>query len=136
MNFTYPKSERLCSKILIEKLFESGYKIYTSLYKILWLPVELEEKVAVQSLISISKRRFRRANKRNLLKRRIKEAFRKNKNPFYQSLDQCGNQIIMVIIYNSNQISDYIELESDLIKVFELIQSKISKLPDIHQKVL
>jgi ribonuclease P protein component len=128
MNFTYPKSERLCSKILIEKIFETGYKQYNSLFKVLWLPINFENHVPVQSLISISKRRFKRANKRNLLKRRIKEAFRKNKNILYTAVNQAGIQLGIVIIYNSNNLSNYQSLEAELLNIFEILNNRIAQL--------
>lgn len=117
MSFTYPKNERLCSKILIDKIFESGLKFYNPLFKVLWLPVQLYENVPVQSLISISKRRFKRANKRNLLKRRIKDVFRKNKNELYLVVRNLNIQIAVVIIYNSNDLEDYSTIEKNLLNV-------------------
>jgi ribonuclease P protein component len=126
MNFAYPKKERLRSKILIDKIFESGLKQYNSNLKIIWLPHILPEQVPVQSLVSVSKRRFKRANKRNLLKRRLREAFRKNKNDFYKSIENAGIQIALVIIYNSDSLSDFKSLEKNLLIAFESIKSKIS----------
>jgi ribonuclease P protein component len=128
MNFTYPKNERLCSKILIERLFETSYKQYNSLFKVLWYPLVFDDKVLVKSLISISKHRFKRANKRNLLKRRIREAFRKNKHSLYNTVNKANTQIGIVIIYNSNQISNYQSIESDLLNIFEILKNRISQM--------
>jgi ribonuclease P protein component len=126
MNFAYPKIERLRSKILIDKVFENGRKQYNSNLKIIWLAHILPEQVPVQSLVSVSKRRFKRANKRNLLKRRLREAFRKNKNDFYKSIENAGIQIALVIIYNSDSLSDFKSIEENLLTAFENIKSKIS----------
>jgi ribonuclease P protein component len=126
MNFTYSKKERLRSKILIDKLFESGHKQYNSNLKIIWLAHILPENVPVQSLVSVSKRRFKRANKRNLLKRRLKEAFRKNKCDFYKSIENAGVQIALVIIYNSDSLSDFKSIEKDLLIAFDIIRNKIA----------
>jgi ribonuclease P protein component len=123
MNFTYPKKERLCSKILIDKIFDSGLKIYNPLFKVLWLPVALPEITPVQSLISVSKRRFKRANKRNLLRRRVREVFRKNKNELYTIVTGLNIQIAIVIIYSSNTIEDYSSIEKNL----NLVLSSLNK---------
>jgi len=128
MDFTYSKLERLCSKIFIDKIFETGYKQYNSSFKVLWLPLHFEDKVPVKSLISVSKHRFRRANKRNLLKRRIREAFRKNKNHLYSSVNQAGLQIGIVIIYNVNHISNFQTLEKDLLNIFEIIGNRLFQM--------
>jgi ribonuclease P protein component len=126
MNFAYSKKERLRSKILIDKIFENGQKLYNSNLKIIWLAHILPEQVPVQSLVSVSKRRFKRANKRNLLKRRLREAFRKNKNDFYKSIENEGIQIALVIIYNSDSLSDFKAIEKNLLTAFGNIKSKIS----------
>jgi ribonuclease P protein component len=128
MDFTFSKFERLCSKIQIDQIFESGYKQYNSIFKVLWLPLHFDDKVPVKSLISVSKHRFKRANKRNLLKRRIREAFRKNKNLLYSSVNQAGVQIGIVIIYNINNISDYRTLEKDLLNIFEIIGNRLYQM--------
>lgn len=125
MNFTYPKIERLNSKILIDKVFTEGHKLYSYPLKMLWLSTELPQAISVQSLISVSKRRFKRANKRNLLKRRIREAFRMNKNSFYQLIEKAELKIALVIVYNSNDLVDYHTIEQAIINLLEQVLSKL-----------
>jgi ribonuclease P protein component len=125
MNFTYPKIERLNSKILIDKVFNEGHKLYSYPLKMLWLSTELPQAISVQSLISVSKRRFKRANKRNLLKRRIREAFRMNKNSFYQLIEKAELKIALVIVYNSNDLVDYHTIEQAIINLLEQVLSKL-----------
>jgi len=128
MNFTYSKTERLSSKIFIEKIFESGFKCYNSHFKVLWMPLPVGGNVPVLSLVSVSKRRFRRANKRNLLKRRIKEAFRLNKNNLYTTVEQSGIKIGLIIIYNINDIADFKSIESSLKNIFDILIKRITQL--------
>jgi ribonuclease P protein component len=125
MDYSYKKNERLCNKIIIEKLFNEGKSIYSGSLKLIWLLIDLPEKVPVQTVINVSKRRFKRAVKRNLLRRRMKEAFRLNKFELYTVLKKNNKQLAIMILYNSNSINNYSQI-SEAMK--ELLHSLISKL--------
>ena len=76
--YTLCKAERLNSKILIEKMFAGGSKSFSIFpIRVVYMPVEQGEAPA-SILISVSKRRFKRAVKRNRVKRQVREAYRKN----------------------------------------------------------
>ena len=72
--FSFSKAERLCSRKAIDKLFAEGKSFTLFPLRILHLPQETN-----QVLISVSKRRFKRAVDRNAIKRRIREGYRLNK---------------------------------------------------------
>ena len=61
-------------------MFEGGVSKSFSIFpiRVVYMPVEQGE-VPASILISVSKRRFKRAVKRNRVKRQIREAYRKNK---------------------------------------------------------
>ena len=77
--YTLGKKERLSSKILIERLFSGGSKSFPAFpLRVVYMPVEPSEQDAAASiLISVPKKRFKRAVKRNLVKRQVREAYRK-----------------------------------------------------------
>lgn len=77
LRHTFPKSERLCSKKVIDELFLGGHKSYSA-YPLRVIFMERQEP-GVQILISVSKRRFKHAVDRNRVKRQIREAYRLNK---------------------------------------------------------
>ena len=73
---TLPKSERLDKKKVIEKMFAGGSRSFSVFpLRVVYLPVE-ELEAPVSILVSVSKRRFKRAVKRNRVKRQIIEAYR------------------------------------------------------------
>lgn len=124
MNFYYPKKERLCSKFIIEKLFNEGKVLYEFPFKAFWLPINLPEEVPVQSVINVSKKRFKRAVKRNLLKRRMREAFRLNNHKFYNSLQLQNKQIALMILFNNNSILDFAVIQDGMIKLLDKLIAK------------
>jgi len=125
MHFKYPKKEKLCSKILISKLFEDSERISKYPLKLLWINDELPANVAVQSAISVSKRRFKKAVTRILLKRRIREAFRLSKNDLYNQLTTDNKQIALMIIYQSNEVLPYSKIEKSMIFLLEELSKKL-----------
>lgn len=78
-NKTFGKKEHLCKLTLIEQLFGGGAKAMTAWpMRMVFLLVDKKDEQApsVQVLISVSKRYFKHAVKRNRVKRQIREAFR------------------------------------------------------------
>ena len=77
MAATLPKSERLCGKSAIAGLMDRGKGGTAGCFRYKYLV--REEAEASRILISVPKRNFKRAVRRNLLKRRIREAYRLQK---------------------------------------------------------
>ena len=129
MHFKYPKKEKLCSKKLISKLFENSERISKYPLKLLWTEAELPANVPTQSAISVSKRRFKKAVTRILLKRRIRETFRLSKNDLYNQLTTDNKQIALMIIYQSNEILPYSRIEKSMLFLLEELTKKLSSGP-------
>lgn len=83
MKYTFNKSEHLTNHLIIERLFERGSTDVKSFYlfpfRVLYLYARETSPPAPQLLFSISKRQFKKAVDRNLLRRRCREAYRLNK---------------------------------------------------------
>ena len=98
---TFKKSERLCSKKLIKELFNRGSSFYLYPFKVLVLENESPNK-SHQVLFSVPKRNFKKAVDRNLLKRRIREAYRLNKQFYLNSQPK-----LIAYIYSPKEILDF-----------------------------
>lgn len=65
-------------------------------------------------MISVPAKKFKRAVDRNLIKRLIREAYRKNKSGFYAFLEKEDYHCLLAFVYSGNQILSYAELESKI----------------------
>ncbi|MBN1108251.1 MAG: ribonuclease P protein component [Bacteroidales bacterium] len=116
---TFSKKERLCSKKIIALLFEEGEVLYTPLFRIIWIPGSFPGESPAQAAFSVSKKNFRRAVDRNLLKRRMREAYRKNKNELYNTLIACNSSIAFIVIFRAAVIVSYVEIEKAMNEVIK-----------------
>ena len=109
---TFKKSERLCSRILMDRLFQ-GDNRSVSAYPIraVFLPVEPTAQQGVSVLISVPKKRFHDAVDRNRVKRQLREAYRKHKHALTSRMSERGEGLLIAFVYVSPQIesTDYIE---------------------------
>lgn len=104
---SFPKNERMSSKKLISELFERGnskrFKNLRLIHRELALPLDLP----LQILISVPKKNLPRAVDRNKIKRRIREAVRRQKSEFQQILGQQNKQVAIAIVYSDTRILPY-----------------------------
>ena len=116
---TFRKSEKLCSRKVISELFENGNIFYTSLFKVVWEKSNSSFSEPVQVTFSVSKRGFKHAVTRNLIKRRLREAYRKNKHTLYDLLAAESNQLVFVAILKGNSVPDYLTIEKAIKEVLD-----------------
>jgi len=124
---TFKKHERLSGQKIIDTLFSEGKIFVVSPFRVVWLEYELAGQSPAQMLISVSKKRIKKAVDRNLVKRRIREAYRKNKDEFYKFLNRNQVKCAFALLYNSDLIADYKEIEEKIILLLQRFQSEYEK---------
>jgi ribonuclease P protein component len=120
---TFKKEERLSKTKVINKLFSEGEKFTIDPFRIIWLDIQIESNYPAQVLITVSKKYFKKAVDRNLIKRRIREAYRKNKVDFYMSLNKNAKKCVFALLYNSDEIASYKHIEEKIILVLQRLQT-------------
>ncbi len=113
-SFSYSKSERLKSKKLIEATFAAGQKFKAWPLVAKSLDTELSEDVPCQTLVSVSKRSFKRAVDRNRIKRLMREAWRLQKHPVYAALQEHEKQRAIVLIYVGKELPTFEGMQASI----------------------
>ena len=113
MQLTFRKEERLKKEKLIKELFEKGSSFYLYPFKVHLMHNPDQAYSFHQVLFSVSKRNFKRAVDRNLIKRRMREAFRLNKLPIAAS-----NKLLIAYIYSAKEILTFAQIQERLVKTF------------------
>ncbi|MBR5192939.1 MAG: ribonuclease P protein component [Bacteroidaceae bacterium] len=127
--YTFNKGERLCSKKLIERLFAGGNKSFPAFpLRVVYMclpPEETEAEVSI--LISVPKKRFKHAVKRNQVKRQVREAYRCNKHILLDALkaQEIPVKMVMAFIWLDNKIHSTEEVEAKVKKLLTHISENI-----------
>jgi len=114
--YNFTKEERLCSKKLLDKLFHSGSSFLIYPFRIVHLKEPLADSLSAQVVIGVPKRKFKKSVDRNLIRRRIREAYRLNKElSLYAVLRDNNVQILFSINYVGKEILSYSVIEKKLL---------------------
>ena len=107
----FPKYERICKDNDINALFNKGEGISVYPYRVVYLfkPNE-NDRVTCRLLLSVSKKRFHHAFKRNRVKRLMRESWRKNKAALYAICERDNISVDVALVYNATVIHSYGEM--------------------------
>lgn len=75
------------------------------------------------------KKGFRHATDRNLLKRRIRESYRRRKHTLYSFLREEGISITFILIYRSSKIAGFDLIDKAVEEVIEKLCKSAASLP-------
>lgn len=116
---TFSKDERLCSRKALEELFGGGHQSVSAFpIRAVFMPNEVG---IVRVMVSVSKRYFKRAVKRNRIKRQLREAYRLQK----ETLQPLDGGLDIAFLWTSDEL-----LPTE--KVFQKMQNILQR---IHESV-
>lgn len=132
---SFPKSEKLVSKALIDNLFIGGRSKSLSAFplRLVYMVMDKEDKLLhlrggstpkadAQLLISVPKRCFKHAVDRNRVKRQVREAYRKHRDLYHLADDKY---LAMALIWMDNQHHDSDEIEHKVINLLRRMGERI-----------
>ncbi|MBE0392138.1 ribonuclease P protein component [Flavobacterium sp. 7E] len=124
MNFSYPKDEKLKSKITIGLLFSEGKSVSKYPLRLVYCATPLAEDQKIKMGVSVSKKNFKKAVDRNRFKRILRETYRLNKHLLIDNLDQ---PYAFMFFYQTKDRLTYDEINTKTIQLFEKFLLQIKK---------
>lgn len=116
MKFTFSKSEKLKSEKLISKLFVEGQSVAAYPLRLIYLQTTFDDGVTFKTGVSVSKRHFKKAVDRNRIKRLMREAYRLQKNTYFNNFSKS---YAFMILYIGKDETDYKTVSLKMNKIFE-----------------
>ncbi len=127
--YTFKKSERLCSKRYIKYLFAKGEKMIVFPFSVFWWVCASDDiPVPAQVLISVSKRKMKHAVDRNHTKRVLRECYRLHKEQLYEVLSQKDCKILLSINYLQDKRRNFTSMEQKYIRMLDRLTEAISNI--------
>lgn len=115
MDAALPKSERLCGLKAVGELFQTGKSASAGCLRCKYLLREDGEPSRI--VVSVPKRSFKRAVKRNLLKRRIRESYRRQK-------ALLGPGVDILFIYTAAEVLPYEVIYADMASLLHTVSAR------------
>lgn len=128
MQHTFQKTERLCSRTEIGKLFDEGESVKAFPMKMVWRRTSHTQEYPIQVMFSVSKRNFKSAVTRNRIKRQLREVYRVKKHEWYAELE--GDACAIAIIYTGRKKVSSEELADRIKKLFNRFFDDYKKVSD------
>jgi ribonuclease P protein component len=133
--YTFKKEERLCNKRLIDKLFHNGSSFLCYPFKASWLFNSEPQLFPAQILFSVSKKRYKHAVDRNLIKRCMRESYRLHKQQcLYNLLVAADKTIVLSVGYIGKEIVPYSVIEKKMLKMLSQLGEQLTAANNIPVK--
>lgn len=126
LRYTFKKEERISSQKEIDLLFNEGTSFVSYPLRIIFIEKKAPSVTPSSVLVNVSKKRFKRAVKRNQIKRLIRESYRLNKHSLLGFLSEKNKELLIAFLYISNEVSSYKEIEKAMVKAIGTLKEKLS----------
>lgn len=124
MRQTFKKNERLHGKKQIDGLFEKGNSFFIYPFKVVFLNENSADDTIPKLLVTIPKRHFKRAVDRNKIKRLVREAYRRNKQPLVENCAENQVSVLFGLIYTAKTMLTYSDIERKIILILQRLKEQ------------
>lgn len=123
MSLKYGKKDKLKSKKTIERLFNEGRSITVYPLRLVYLETEFKDSSILKTGVSVSKKHHKTAVSRNRIKRLLREAYRLNKQKFFNN---SSTSYAFMILYLRKEGANSVDINSAMKMLFQKFLDKTS----------
>ena len=123
--YTLNSTERIKHRKLVEEIFSQRNTVYQGFIRINYIEKDFDDDSIAKVGFSVPKKKFKRAYKRNRLKRIMREVYRLNKPAFYEILTKKNIKVALLFVYLDDEIKDYKIVEENMKLAMEKLMAKI-----------
>ncbi len=129
-NYTLPKEERIFLLREIERLFsrESSTVVAHPIRALYLMKERSADEPSVKMMVSVPKKCFKRAVKRNRVKRQLREAYRHLKHPLISAVDALGGKTLLIaFVWTDKKIYPSLEVDKKMEKLLCRLSESVDK---------
>lgn len=123
--YGFPKSDRLCSKISIDQVFASGKNVFAYPIKAIFYFTEpTHGEASCQAMFVVPKRKFKRAVSRNAIRRKMREAYRLNKQILTSWCLDNNIELKLALLYVASDALNFDQIQGSIVKIMKQLTEK------------
>lgn len=122
--YSFSKSERLCSQTLFDELLASELSFVKYPFRVVFRDSSQPGLFPARLAVSVSKKKFKRAVKRNRIKRLVRESFRLNKSGFYRQVP-AGHTVDLLFIFLDKELPSYSRTEKAVKDALQKVSGRL-----------
>lgn len=134
VNNTYSKQEKLKSRKALEQLFAKGKSFSVFPIKVFYTVTDQSnadglaaDAALVQAGVGVSSRIFKKAHDRNKVKRLLREVYRTQKQPLYNTVVANQQALNVFYLYIGKELPVFADLQIAMEKTLEKLIRKITE---------
>lgn len=130
VSFAFPKSRKLCGETTVDRLFREGVGFSRFPLRVVYIVNDEPRKgeAPLRMMVSVGKKRFKRAVKRNRVKRLVREAWRLRKLDVEAAMEVANVRGLHVaFVFLSNELPSFADVEAAMSKAIDRLVAAISK---------
>lgn len=130
--FTFTKAERVTGAKRVDAIFASGKSFISYPLRVVYLQHEQSPIASCSILVTVPKKRIKKAVHRNRVKRLIRESYRLNK-ALVEDIDLDNQSLDIAFVYVKDTVANYKEIHKGMQKALKQIAIRINKTEQSEQ---
>ena len=123
--FTLQKKERISLQREIDCLFQQGSSFISYPLRVVYMEHNPSSGAQVSVMVSVPKKKFKRAVKRNRMKRLMREAYRQKKNALIRRCREKEGGLLIAFLFIGNELCQWQEMEAAMDKALDILKGKM-----------